>query len=106
MRINNIKSIQINKKEYWTVKQFSLLTEKSISAIRVLMHKGNRIRKLKYMSIGGKPFIEAEELFNYPFVVKGRPAEVGSYIEKFYLENDELIKNEEVYNEAEENTDG
>lgn len=89
-------AIRIEGKDYWLVSQFAKLTNKKEQTIRLLISKGNRIRKLNHIHIGEKPFICAEELFEFPFVVPGRPAGMGDFIEKFYLENGELIKNEEL----------
>lgn len=101
MVIEGVTPHTIEGEEYYTVKQFSQLTEKTEGTIRVLISKGNRIRKLKVHHIAGKPFILARELFEYPFVITGRPAGIGDAVERYYIDDDgnltmkeELIKHD------------
>ena len=67
-----MKPIEINGENYYTVEQFAQLTNKASQTIRGLMHKGNRIRKLKFVHFGNKPFIPATEVTCFPFTVSGR----------------------------------
>lgn len=84
-------TVNLDGRDYWTVSQFSKLTNRKEGTIRVLISKGNRIRKLETKKLGGKPFILAEELFNFPFVITGRPADMGDYIEQYEIQEDELV---------------
>ena len=96
MVICDEKSIEIDGEEYWTVQQFSKLTRRKEGSIRVLISKGNRLRALKWIRIGGKPFIRASELFEFPFVINGRPTLLGvTTIEKYRLQNGRLVSGEE-----------
>jgi hypothetical protein len=85
-------TINIEGQDYFTVDQFSKLTNKSQQTIRVLILKGNRIRKLSSITIGGKPFIISTELFNFPFVTTGRPSPLGISVERFILGKDGHLK--------------
>jgi hypothetical protein len=86
MIIRDEATINIEGQDYFTVDQFSKLTNKSQQTIRVLILKGNRIRKLVSKSIGGKPFILSSELFEFPFVTTGRPSPLGIPVERFILD--------------------
>lgn len=97
LEIDGEKTIQIDGKYYWDVPQFAKLTDRKEGSIRLMCNKGNRIRKLKSIHIVGRLLIEAEELLNFPFVVCGRPAEMGAFIENYYLENGELLKSEKIF---------
>lgn len=97
MTIDDETTINLNGEEYWTVQQFARLTEKEPGTIRVLISKGNRVRKLKTVSVAGKPFILASELFEFPFVITGRPAGMGDYIERYFINDDgDLVLREEL----------
>lgn len=97
MEIKGEKTILVEGREYFFVDQFARLTDKKDATIRLLITKGNRIRKLKSINFGGKPLILASELFDFPFVTKGHPSyTMGDFAEKFYVENGELIKSEEI----------
>jgi hypothetical protein len=98
MEIYSEKPININGKDYWTVRQFAKLTNREEHSIRYLIIKGNRIRQLKSLTVGGKPFIEADELFNFPFVTTGRPNPLGINIERYTLEMGKLKVIEGKYN--------
>jgi hypothetical protein len=77
--IDNIKSIKIEGKEYYTVKQFAALTNRAEQSVRNLINKGNRIRKLKSLKIGEKLFVLASELQKFPFTSCGPNGEVYHY---------------------------
>lgn len=102
MIINGEESININGIDYWTLKQFSYLTNRGDASIKQLIRFGNRIRKLKILKIDNKTYIEAKELFEFPFIIIGRPSsEAGAIIEKFKVnKSNELIRTEETYNNA------
>lgn len=91
MIINGEESILVNGKDYWFVDQFSRLTGKRESTIRVLINKGNTIRSLKTYSFGNKPLIEAQELFEFPFVVNGRQPNGMVCFTKYYINNDGVL---------------
>jgi len=99
IQVYNEKTINIDGTDYWLVTQFSKLTNRSSVSIRALVNRGNRIRKLKAIRINDSVFIEAQELFEYPFVLPGKPApdEEGICIEQFYLEDEKLYVKEKVY---------
>jgi hypothetical protein len=98
MEIQGLKTVNINGKDYWTVGDFAELSQRSDRVIRNLVKHGNRIRKLLAMSIHDRVYIEAEELFNFPFTTGGQPAGMGDYVEKFYIENGELLRKESCLN--------
>jgi hypothetical protein len=64
---NIIIAYKIFGKDYYTVSQFSRLVNKTQNDIRVLICKGNSIRKLKAFRIENKVFIPASELVDFPF---------------------------------------
>lgn len=87
---------EINGRKYWTIKQFARLTRREPSSIRMLVSKGNKIRKLKADVFFDKPFVYAEELFEFPFSMPGKG--FGSIpIFKFKMEEGELKMIEEEY---------
>ena len=90
MIINGLKTINIDGRDCWTVKDFSKLTNRSEYTIRRLIKKGNRLERLKVHKIGNSLYIYAEELFNYKFTARGRPHALGDCFNLFYLENGEL----------------
>jgi len=97
MEINGENTIRVEGKDYWFINQFARLTDRKEGSIRVLVNKGNRIRRLKSISFGGKPLILATELFDFPFVTCGHPSKtMGDFVEKYYLEKGELLKSEEA----------
>lgn len=102
MIVNGEESININGVDYFTLKQFSYLTNRGDASIKQLIRFGNRIRKLRVLKIDNKTYIEAKELFEFPFIIIGRPSQdSGVIIEKFHVNNfNELMKTEEIYNNA------
>lgn len=97
MKVCGLNTTEINGEPYWTVAQFAILTNKKEQTIRYLILNGNRVRKLKAISIGGKPFVLASELFEYPFIVTGRPSKYGWGVVKYTLEKGELTQTEEKF---------
>lgn len=79
--VPDLEPVQINGHEYYTVKQFAWLTNRSEQSVRHLMHNGNRVRKLKVKRIAGKPFILKEELTQFPFTTAGPVLAVFHYDE-------------------------
>jgi len=96
MVVNEEKPILVGGKEYWTVKQFSALCQRSEQSVRLYICKGNRKRKLESILVGNTRLIPVEELFNFPFLTDGRPSSIGDYGERFYMENGELLRSEEI----------
>lgn len=64
---------------YYTVAQFAALVGLTRARVYSLVKKGNSIRKLHGINIGGKPLIDIRELNEFPFDVK-----------KYRLEEDDL----------------
>lgn len=95
MQIHDEKSITIEGEPYWTVKQFSKLTGKKEATIRLLITKGNQIRKLKANLYGAKPFIKASEIFDFPFKGTGRQSTLGPRISRYILKGKRLAIVEE-----------
>ena len=94
MKIQEEETVNINGREYWTIKSFSLLTQRTERVIRKLVIDGNRQRKLKALTINGRVYVEQDELFEFPFTTGGRPAHMGDFVEKFYEEGGELMREE------------
>lgn len=101
MEINGEKSIILNGQNFWTVRQFSRLTDYTEPRVRSLIYYGNCIRKLKtfYFS-SNKPLIHEEELFAFPFVLSGRPLKENNNcvkVKKFFIdEKGKLSSREEI----------
>ena len=57
---------------YFTVKHFAWVTKRSETNVRFLMSYGNRIRKLRVVRFGDKPYIPYEEMLEFPFTLPGR----------------------------------
>jgi hypothetical protein len=74
--------IEINGDKYYSVKQFAHMTHRTEQSVRLLMLKGNKIRKLECHHFAGKPFIPVEELTDFPFTVAGRNQEPYHYDEE------------------------
>lgn len=99
MVINGEKSIILDGQAYWTVRQFSRLTDYSEASVRTLIYKGNSLRKLKafYFS-SNKPLIHEEELFAFPFVLTGRPLKEYDNkikVKRFFVDNKGLLSSRE-----------
>lgn len=94
MEIQGLKTVNIDGKDFWTVADFATLTQRSHRVIRNLASAGNRLRKLKTLYLHERVYIEASELFEFPFTTGGPPAEMGDFIEKFYIEDGELLRME------------
>lgn len=63
--------VNVDGKQYYTVKQFAFLTNRSTTTIYNLIGKGNAIRKLNCIRLDEKPLIPVEELTDFPFVSPG-----------------------------------
>lgn len=91
--INSITPTNIDGDYYWTINQFAQLTGKTEGSIRMLLSRGNKIRKLCVKHFHNKPYIPYNELFDFHFVEKGRPTELGIYVSKCFCltENNKLV---------------
>ena len=91
MRIHDENSLSINGKDYWSVRQFAKLTGREDASVRYLITHGNNLRNLKADHFEGRPFIRAEELFEFPFASPGKPSPIGQIVEKFVLQGESLV---------------
>jgi len=66
-----MNTILINNEEFYTVKQFAEITNRSQQTIRRYINIGNKIRKLEAIKIGNTLLIPAIELIDYPFTISG-----------------------------------
>ncbi len=78
-KIRAVFPTNIAKGNYYTLREFAVLTNRTEQSVRQLMMRGNRLRKLKYKHFFGKPFILAEELTEFPFTSSGYNGEVFHY---------------------------
>lgn len=100
MEINGEKTFTYDGKDYLLINAFCRLTGRTRSGIMTLLNKGNRIRKLKCIRLARYIFIEANELFNFPFIGKGTPSNGYICVNKYYYEGSHLkIKSEYIKNE-------
>jgi hypothetical protein len=68
-----IKPTMINGEPYISINEFAFLTNHSEHSIRMLISKGNKIRKLKTLKLFGTArAIPLSELTEYPFTGAGR----------------------------------
>ena len=75
-----LEPISIEGEDCYTIKQYACAVSRSEASIRQLLSKGNRIRKLKVLHVGEKPYIPFEEVFKFPFTMSGRCDDVYYYI--------------------------
>jgi hypothetical protein len=94
VKIQGEETVNINGKEYWTIKSFAALSQRTERVVRKLVVDGNRQRKLNAITLNGRVYIEQDELFEFPFTTGGRPAQMGDFVEKFYEEDGELMREE------------
>jgi hypothetical protein len=94
MNINGLKTINIDGKDYWTLRDFSKLTGMREYYVNLLVNHGNRLGKIKALKLDYRVYIEAQELFEYRFAMKGRPHSLGDSFEVFFLKDGELHKEE------------
>ena len=71
----------ISGERYFTVKHFAQVTMRSEINVRVLIWRGNRIRKLKCMHFDKKVFVPYSELTEFPFTLPGQNKAVYHYTE-------------------------
>lgn len=62
----------IDGEELFTIKAFSLATQRPIQTIRFLITYGNKYRKLNVVYKGKKPYIPYSEFLEFPFTKQGR----------------------------------
>jgi len=94
LEINGEKTVNIEGEDMWTARSFAELTQRSVRVVRKLVLYGNRIRKLKGKTINGRMYIYEQELFDFEFTTGGRPADMGDFVERFYMEEGELLREE------------
>ncbi len=85
-----LSPVQINGEDFYTVKQFAVLTNRSEQSVRYLIIKGNRIRKLLIKKLAEKPFIFAHELTDFPFTVAGKSIDVYHYTKDGKIEEEKV----------------
>lgn len=91
-QIDGVNPLYLGDDAYFTIQQFSLLTDKSHTTIRKLIIYGNKLRKLKTINLGMKPLVPWNELFEFRFVIAGRPDSNGMYLSSnFILKDGTLI---------------
>ena len=81
----DITPVELNG-TFYTVKQFSVMTNRSPQTIYNLIKRGNSIRTLKHIKIENFVLIPCEELTAFPFTNTGRNAKASVY---HYTENGE-----------------
>ena len=64
--------VSLNGEDYYTIKHFAELTNRTVPSVWALLSVGNRVRKLKLIRFAGKPMIPASELTEFPFTFAGR----------------------------------
>ena len=83
MKYSVCEPITIDGKNYYSVKQFGIITSHSEASINHLIKLGNKFRKLmavKFTAISNKPMIPASELTDYVFTQIGRKLGTGSQV--------------------------
>ena len=75
----HIDPIVVDNKLVYTVRQFAAIIEKSDQTVLGLINQGNKKRKLKAIKVGGKPFVLATELTEFPFTCSGKSTDVYYY---------------------------
>lgn len=68
----SIKPVILDGKEYYTIRQFCTMVDKSENAIYRLIAKGNCFRKLRSVRVGATPLVETREVTAFPFTGAGR----------------------------------
>ena len=58
--------------EYIHISEFAKATNRSLQSTRVLVEKGNSVRKLKAFRDGSRLMIPVAELYGFPFTCKGQ----------------------------------
>lgn len=97
MVIEGHETVTIEGQEYLGVGQIADLTNRTVETIYALISRGNRIRKMKSILFFSRRLVPVEELFEFPFVICGRPCSIGIFAERFILQEDKLIREEYIY---------
>lgn len=58
--------------DYIHISEFAQATNRSLQSTRVLIEKGNSVRKLKAFRDGSRLMIPIKELYGFPFTCKGQ----------------------------------
>ena len=77
--VPDLTPIKINGVDYYTVKQFAWITNRTDQSVRRLILKGNKIRRLEAKYFGGKPFIPVMEFKEFPFTFAGTSPDTYRY---------------------------
>ena len=72
-------TVNVDNEEYYACDIFAELTDRSPQAVRLLILKGNRIRKLKAITVGPTILVKKSELTEFPFTCAGRAKLVIRY---------------------------
>lgn len=99
MTLEGHEAVSIEGQLYWTVRQFAELTGKTTETIYSLARKGNRVRLLKSKLFCSRRLIPVTELEDFPFVICGRPCALGIFVEKYFVEDGKVVREELVYKE-------
>ena len=76
---HDLNPIEIKGKLYYTVKQFSLISNRTTTSIYGLIKRGNRVRVMKSIYAGNKPFIPVSEMTEFPFTAPGPECDTSVY---------------------------
>lgn len=68
--------------EVMRINDFCRCVNKNNQQIHKLMYQGNKLRKLKYLTIAGVKFILVKEVTEFPFTASGRGDSFYHYDEK------------------------
>ncbi len=71
MTKEEIKPHKISGKEYYTIQQFAIMSNRSEANVRHLLYVGNSKRKLQSIKVVNRPMIPIEELQLFPFTKAG-----------------------------------
>lgn len=63
----SLEPTRVNGREYYTVAQFARIVGRDRSQIYMLYNKGNKLRKLDGIKVGGATLISVEEVEAFPF---------------------------------------
>ncbi len=74
-----IKLTHINGVDFISIKQMSRILNKSDQTIYNLIRKGNAVRKMKHIKIGGSIFIPYIEIEEFPFTYSGKNVPCSVY---------------------------
>ena len=91
-RYIELDPIKIDREEFYTVKQFAYITNRSEQNVRYLIRTGNRIRKLLHMKIGHQLLIYTHELTDFPFTECGPSDKIYHYDKNGRVTEEEIVE--------------